>query len=378
MQTPYSTSKPLFWKDRVNSLVHGEQPNPVHVQLIISDWCNHDCSFCAYRMSGSLSNELFQIEKGQSRKARNPKRFLSEKKCYEILDDCVRMDVKSVQFTGGGEPTVHPKFIKIVRYAQDVGLQTALVTNGSLLTPAIFDDLIRMAWIRVSVDSSNADHYSEMRGVGRSMFKRVANGIRDFASYTKENGSKTVVGVGFVVTPDNWREMKNAATMYRILGAHNVRLGVMFNPLGVDPYKEHRREIEELSRETARDVTTPAFTVINRVPEKLAELEIGNPLFSACPIQNFTTYIGADANVYRCCVYAYNLRGLIGSLKDQSFMDLWKSQAKRASFNSFDARTCERCQFTEINSTVNSAVKAILRGEDVLPKGKPPMHAEFT
>ena len=55
----YSQLKPVFWLDRLHSLRDGIAPAPVHVQLVLSDLCNQDCGFCAYRMSSGLSNELF-------------------------------------------------------------------------------------------------------------------------------------------------------------------------------------------------------------------------------------------------------------------------------------------------------------------------------
>jgi sulfatase maturation enzyme AslB (radical SAM superfamily) len=68
---------------------------------------------------------------------------------------------------------------------------------------------------------------------------------------------------------------------------------------------------------------------------------------------NFSTYIGGDLNVYRCCTTAYNERGVIGSLKNQTFRQLWESQEKREDFDNFDARGCERCMFNNENRVIS-------------------------
>ena len=79
-ENPYSVTKALHHKEKIEELRHGGHPTPVHVQLIISDYCNHDCDFCAYRMSGYTSNQMFQVEEGQSRSARNPRRQITTEK----------------------------------------------------------------------------------------------------------------------------------------------------------------------------------------------------------------------------------------------------------------------------------------------------------
>jgi len=91
----------------------------------------------------------------------------------------------------------------------------------------------------------------------------------------------------------------------------------------------------------------------------------GSPDYSFCPYMNMTTYIGGDQNVYTCCVNAYNERGLVGSIKDQSFMDLWNGQTKKQFFGQFDAKNCLRCMFNEKNRFINGVIR------------KPNVHDDF-
>ena len=67
----------VYWhRDRLDALARGEVPSPTQVQLIISDLCNQDCSFCAYRMSGNLSNELFGEAREDGSINNNPNRMI--------------------------------------------------------------------------------------------------------------------------------------------------------------------------------------------------------------------------------------------------------------------------------------------------------------
>ena len=74
--------------------------------------------------------------------------------------------------------------------------------------------------------------------------------------------------------------------------------------------------------------------------------------YSFCSYQHYTTYIGGDLNLYRCCVLAYNKRGLVGSLKDRRFDEFWASADRVDDFAEFDASGCERCQFNEKNRSL--------------------------
>ena len=153
----FSSLKAAWHTDRIKDLRAGKDIIPTHVQLIISDLCNQDCHFCAYRMSKGFSVENFPDEQGN----RNPKRFIPTAKAKEILDDCAALGVGAIEFTGGGEPTVHKDHIEIIGHAQDLGLETGLVTNGVRLSDhSVFQNL---TWLRISLDAGTAESYEGIR-----------------------------------------------------------------------------------------------------------------------------------------------------------------------------------------------------------------------
>ncbi len=371
----YSTLKPIYHKENIETLRKGEQPYPVHVEIIISDYCNHDCGFCAYRMSGYSSNELFQIEEGQSRKARNPNRMINKEKCFEILDDCKEMNVKAIQFTGGGEPTIHPNFIEIVEYALDLGFDVGLVTNGSMLSKKRHREVaVRLVWLRVSIDAADRHYYSEERRVGLKAWDNLEKGVRLLREDLNNLKSETVLGAGYVVTDRNWKGIHKATGIYKDWGFDNVRLGLMFSPDGAKPYEDFRYDMSYLAIKAVEDFSDRSYTVINRVSEKYDELDKGNPTFEFCSYQHFTQYIGGDLNLYRCCVYAYNYHGLVGSLRNMRYKELLDSQSKKENMSNFKASSCERCQFTDIIKNTNSFIES-----EIDPPNKDiPMHVNFT
>jgi MoaA/NifB/PqqE/SkfB family radical SAM enzyme len=326
----YSLLKAMKFPDRLATIRGDAEAGPVHVQIILSDLCNQACHFCAYRDPTYTSSVLFHVEHNY-----NPNRMLAVEKVMEILDDCVEMGVRAVQFTGGGEPTIHPKFQFIVNTASRLGLKWALVTNGVMHQ----HDLSEAAWIRVSLDAGCEETYMRIRRCPKGHFQRALKTIE-----------KNRCGVGFVITPENWSEVYTAAALAKNSGASNIRIGAQFSTENEHLFDSFAPGAAELCRQ-AEDLTDRHFTVHNRFSEKLGDLVQANPDYSQCGYQYFTTYIGADENLYRCCVYAYNPHGLIASIKGRRFRDVWR-EAALPDFRRFDAQGCERCQFNTINKHI--------------------------
>jgi MoaA/NifB/PqqE/SkfB family radical SAM enzyme len=338
----YSQAKPLYHIDRIDALRRGILPAPVHVQLILSDLCNQDCSFCAYRMSGGLSTEMFaDADTGHH----NPNRRIETDKAIEILEDCHEMGVRAIQFTGGGEPTAHRDWDTLIHIAQKFGMETGLVTNGVRLKWC--EAVEKLTWLRVSVDAGSEAAYTRIRRVSPKHWKWVWGNIETIATvYTG------TFGVGYVVTPDNYGGISACAKRARNAGVDNFRIGAVFSSHGLDFYSGVRMEwiLEEI--EKAKELETDDFKIMDLFGRRFGDLEAKSPEHEFCGYQYFTTYIGADLNVYRCCNTAYTKKGMLGSLKDTRLRDFVPQIAP------FDARKCTYCQFQGQNEAINAVLQA--------------------
>jgi radical SAM protein with 4Fe4S-binding SPASM domain len=174
-----------------------------------------------------------------------------------------------------------------------------------------------------------------------------------------------VLGVGFVVSPYNWREVGEAARLARELGADNLRISAMFSSEDERAFAGCHAEAAAACK-AAEGESRAGFTVINRFGDRLDDLKAKRPDDRLCGYQFMTTYIGANMQVYRCCQYAYNDLGHVGSLEGRRFRDLWMSRERFERQWSFDGRQCERCQFRRINGLLAYALDP-----------QPQVHEEF-
>lgn len=353
MDSAYSNVKPAWHSDRIDVLKDGRAPMPVHLQLVISDLCNHDCSFCAYRMSTGLSRELFGTAE-----THNPNRRMATAKALEILESGAANGLKAVQFTGGGEPTVHADHIKIFSAAHQLGLEGALVTNGVKLTTD--EAFLRMRWVRVSVDAGDGETYAKVRGVSIQHWSTVWANLHAFARQYQGR-----LGVGFVVTPENYREMADCAQRCADAGVENMRIGAVFSTEGDAYYGDL---IPAIKQEIERAKEVSGIKVISMFDRRVSDLDAGPPSHDFCGYQYLTTYVGADLGVYRCCNTAYSTRGKVGDLTGQTFGDYLRG----LKFDGFDARGCTYCQYNGQNAVIRNAMRS-----GVKPMGVQPEHVNF-
>jgi len=279
-------------------------------------------------------------------------------KCLEIIDDCADMGVKALQFTGGGEPTVHPKHKEIFQYTIDRGLDLALVSNGTVMREGVPEILAKGKWARFSVDAGNATSYSKIREVPEKYFQRTLDNIKKVVdARAKEPNSELVIGIGFVVTKDNWREIYEGVETFSKLGVDNARISAVFTPEDFDYHKNIYEDAKILTIQAKKDFETEKFKVFNLFGDRISDLQHQSPDYEFCPYMHLNTYIGGDLKVYTCCNNAYNDHGEMGSLENQRFIDYWLSQQKVKKYSKFKASSCERCMFNNKNRFINYMIE---------------------
>jgi len=157
---------------------HTNQPRLVAWEITRS--CNLNCVHCrAASERGPYAGEL------------------DTKKCLEVLDQIVQTG-KPIVILTGGEPLLRKDVFELARYGTDLGLRMVMATNGTLLTPAIADELIASGIKRVSIslDGADAQEHDRFRKVpgafqgaleGVELLKRAGIEYQINTTVTKHN-----------------------------------------------------------------------------------------------------------------------------------------------------------------------------------------------
>lgn len=115
-----------------------------------------------------------------------------------LVDICAGIGIKNFLLIGG-EPTIHPDFIKILDYLLSKDCKVTVVTNGIRLADNKFCDSIlpfaKSLHFGISLKGSSDDYYREH--CGASVFRKVLNGVSNCIKY------KLNYSLSYVVSADN-------------------------------------------------------------------------------------------------------------------------------------------------------------------------------
>ena len=327
MSNVYSNLKFLRFTDQLDALRERRVVAPVHVRIKPYNHCNHDCWYCAYRVSSLQLGEDIDL-----------KDAIPEDKMFEIVEDVIDMGVEAVTFSGGGEPMLYKPLPEVVERLAKGGVKVASLTNGSNLKGRMAEAFAEHAtWVRVSVDAWDNASYSASRKIKDGSFTKLLENIRNFV----DTGTKCTLGISFIVSEDNYDHLYEACSQFRDAGVHHIKISgaVISNDLDENNvyHGKIRKSVDaEIGRAVA--LNDSGFKIVNHYHELEDRFEKD---YDICPFLQFLTVIGADCQVYTCQDKAFNTAGLLGSIKDRSFKEFWFSDENLKNIYALDpSKSC--------------------------------------
>ncbi|MCX6993116.1 MAG: radical SAM protein [Kiritimatiellaeota bacterium] len=267
---------------------------PFVVQIFPIYACNFKCGYC-----------IFSVEKAK-------RQFISDQIVMDLglykkaIDDLTTFPhkVKVLRFVGIGEPLMHKNIVEMVKYAADKNIAhtVEILTNGSLLTPAMSDTLIAAGLNRlvVSLQGTSAEKYWSVCKA-RIDFQEFIGNLR----YFYEHRSQTQVYLKIVDCALDGKEdeKKFFATYGDICDTIAVEHAVPIHS-GV--------EFDKVLKQ--KDISVTQFGL----PVKDVKI---------CPQPFFTLQINPDGKIVPC--YSFEYPGIMGNCKDQSVCEIWNGKQFR-------------------------------------------------
>ncbi len=305
--------KIFHFKDKIDSLpesVNKIMP-PIHIRIKPTNVCNHNCSYCAYRVS--------KLQLGKDMVLRDQ---IPREKMMEILDGMADMGVRSVTFSGGGEPFCYPYLLETIKKLSQTSVKFAALTNGAKLQGELAELFAHNGtWLRISIDGWDDESYAEYRSVAYGEFSKIMRNIKDFKRY----GGKCYLGVCIIVDNKNAPHVYDLMKKLKTSGVDNVKVApCIISNSGRENNEYHKLIFERVKEQIGRALSELADERFEVFDSYHGQLESFEKRYSWCPYLQILPIIGADLNIYSCQDKAYNLEeGLIGSIKNQRFRDFW-------------------------------------------------------
>lgn len=264
--------KIYYYMDRIEIIRNGKYVPPITCEIDSSCACQLSCRFCIdapyLKTNGKHLDWLIYLN---------------------LIVNLALQRVKSITFTGGGEPLMHPRFNDMVDVALAAGLEIGLITNGINLHKV--RNLNRLKFIRVSLDASNARMYKKVKGV--AFFDQVISNIRLAIEQNQ------TVGISYVVCEENCWDLDKVAALAKELGAAYIQFkpAILNGSLFTNYVAPDGHQVIKTGRYR------------------------GNGM--ACTIAHLVGVVGATGDVYYCCQHRGQEDFKLGNLNDEPFSEIW-------------------------------------------------------
>lgn len=315
-------SKVLWHADRLSQLRYsGRTVAPINVEIDLSNRCSHGCSWCHFAHTHT---------RGPLAGARRPAGMLD---CGDLMDTTFALDlidqlggssVRSITWSGGGEPTLHPQFTQIVehaanwRHGRSWEMQQGLYTHGGHIDAGKAAVIKKnMTFVYVSLDECNAESFKASKGVNR--FDHVLAGISELVAAP----GPATVGVGFLMHPGNADDIDRMVDLGRSLGVDYVQFRPIVNYDQDSPSK--------LAEDTAWiDTVIDGLEQHQGDPFVYADVDRFRMYqnwqghgYNVCNWASMQTVITPNGKVWRCVNRRGHEGALLGDLTKDSFCDIW-------------------------------------------------------
>jgi len=292
-------------------------------------------------------------------------------------------EIKSIDFTGGGEPLLQPRLSDWIEEAHDAGCETGFLSNGLLLTKERLQPILEAGvdWICISMDGADAQMYEKIR-IG-SNFERVCANTANIAAMRTAKAPKIMIN--FVLMDLNFHQIEDIVQLASQLGVDQLNFkqcevirgerGKGRGLFGVEETKAIRRLKKSLAkaRRLAKklDIATTAFAF---TPEErsVCEQDPRDSLFIrydglAAPCINLaiggpTTFLGNE-------VHIPNVH--YGRLPDSDLMELWQTQTCKFYRHQFEQRVKKHDEAIVagmLNASGSGRLKALQEAKQAMPE----------
>jgi MoaA/NifB/PqqE/SkfB family radical SAM enzyme len=303
--------------DRLAVLKTGHNPPPINVEIDLSNRCSLGCSWCHFGFTHTRGPLAGKRDKPDGAVAGGD--LMDTDLSLQILDQLRAYGVNSVTWTGGGEPTLHPDFDRIVHHAALHRMGQGTYTHGGHI------DEKRARWMKrthtfvyVSLDAIDAASYKKRKGVDR--FEAACDGIRRLVA---ADGDATI-GVGFLLGPDTWHDVYSMGQLVEELGADyaQARPTIMYS-------QEHPGELAENAEWVDDAITAVKFAMArhDNIEADVSRFEMYRDWqghgYARCWWSALQTCITPNGKVWTCVNLREHPAAEIGDLSVESFAAIW-------------------------------------------------------
>ncbi|WP_428375234.1 radical SAM/SPASM domain-containing protein [Lichenicoccus sp.] len=246
---------------------------------------------------------------------------------------------------GVGEPMLVRELPRMVRYLKDRGVYVLFNTNGTLLNPRKFRELVDTGLdeLRVSLDAADAKTYALVRG--KDFFDRIVRDVRKFTQYQQAIGATTPrVSLWLTGLKETVQQLPDFVRLAADMGVGEVHLQrLVFDDTGVGLARAESSLFERMQAEEQAVIgeATELGRTLGITLDASGATEPGLSLkqvddeqpWSLCRRPWSLMYFTAHGRALPCCIAPFSARDYgtytLGDATQQDIREMWNGPAYR-------------------------------------------------
>src|SRR5271165_1978060 len=254
-------------------------------------------------------------------------------------------NVARVVLHGVGEPMLVKNLPRMIRYLKDRGTYVLFNTNGTLLNPKKFPEIVATGLdeLRVSLDAADRESYAKVRG--KDFFNRIVRDVGKFTAYLKQTGAnKPLVSLWLTGLKETVAQLPDFVRLAAQMDVHEVHLQrLVFDDVGYGMARPESSLFEATRREEQATIDTAAELArqLGIVLDASGATEPGLSLkqqederpWATCRRPWSLMYFTAHGRALPCCIAPFSVRGYenytLGNATQDDLREIWSGPAYR-------------------------------------------------
>lgn len=298
----------------LESIKHEGIIPPIHPQLNPTNKCNFSCPFC------SCSD-------------RDKQKELNINQIESLIQKYRDLGAEAWTITGGGEPTIHRDFDRIIKTIFYNNMESGLVTNGTVLNKR--KSLDKITWIRIST-SDILENELEKIGLNiESHLKNLEFAVKEYP----------MVDWAFSYVLGDYPNHKLIRKLVEFANSHDfTHVRIVNDILKASQLNPQMDEVKKTLR----------FNGVDDSKVNYQERSLWTPGTDKCYISLLKPVIGADGYIYPCCGTQYALKDPSRDYEKAMRMGHISKDIDRITQEQkpFDGSICYKCYYSQYNTVL--------------------------
>lgn len=302
-------------------------PAPRFISCWISEVCNLDCTYCFFSNTNHDKSHT----------------YIDTQKFLGWISNVKKEGAESLEFSGGGEPTLHPEFRTIFIGAYILGYKIGIITHACNDMP--IDEMVdHFKYVRCGLDAATAETHDAIKRNNRKnyWFHKAIENIKEMVRLRDLKETKDfTVGIKIVLNSINFHELEKMIDM-----AYG---------LNVD-YIQFKRE-----HSSDHDLTKEQCEYAERFFENHKNIGVVKGTTkharatTKCFMSPIHTVVTATGKILQCCFFEDRPIGTIF----QPFNEVWGGEQHRKVIEMTTVQECDKldCRWNYYNRKMKDIIE---------------------